>query len=101
MAVNIKDKLQERLVSLSGKTRLMVEKYQALEKQKLAAEAKIEDLEAEILKMKQQIEQLNVKIEYLQVTSAISPSRSELEQTKKVLSDLVREINKCINDLTQ
>lgn len=101
MAVNIKDKLQERLVSLSGKTRLMVEKYQAVEKQKLAAEAKIKDLEAEILKMKQQIEQLNVKIEYLQVTSAISPSRSELEQTKKVLSDLVREINKCINDLTQ
>ena len=100
MAVKIKDSIQDRLTTLQGKAQMMVEKYHTLEQQKRASDDKVKSLEDEILRMRQQIEQLNTKIEYLQVTSTISPSRSELEQTKKVLSGLVREINKCITDLT-
>lgn len=100
MAAKIKDALQDRLSALNGKSQLLVEKFHAVYKQKLEAEQRALGLEAEIRKLKQQIQQMNTQIEYLQVVSTISPSRDDLDKTKKILSDLVREINKCINDLT-
>ena len=101
MAVKVKDEHQERIESLQAKTHLLIEKYQVLAKRHKDTEERLVQSERENLSLKQQIEQLKVQIEYLQVVSTINPSREELEQTKKILSDLVREINKCINDLTQ
>ena len=101
MAVKVKDEHQERIESLQAKTHLLKEKYQVFAKRHKDTEERLVQSERENLSLKQQIEQLKVQIEYLQVVSTINPSREELEQTKKVLSDLVREINKCINDLTQ
>ncbi len=101
MAAKVKDEHQERIESLQAKTRLLIEKCNVLAKRGEETEERMVQLERENLSLKQQIEQLKVQIEYLQVVSTINPSREELEQTKKVLSDLVREINKCINDLTQ
>lgn len=46
------------------------------------------------------IDDLNRQIEYLKVASVLTPNHHDVEETRAILSELVREIDKCINQLS-
>lgn len=78
----------------------MVERYELLVKAKKAAQLRVTELEAEVERLKREIADRDRQIEYLKVASILSPDHKDVEATRAVLSELVREIDKCINQLS-
>lgn len=97
MAVN----LQQQLESVGVKMRLVAEKYRTLSAVKSDLESDNVRLRAEIISRDREIEQLRAKLEYQQVATTITPSRQELEQTRAIVADLVRDIDRCIAELME
>lgn len=93
--------LQQRLESITAKAKLLTWRYQHLAQEHRKAEQRIDELETTIAQLQQQSKLMAVKIESLQVVSAIAPGRDDVEKTRRILSDLLRDIDKCINELTE
>lgn len=93
--------LQETLERISNKTALLTERYAILRKEKDSADARIEELNATILKQSKEIESLQQEIEYLKIATTIVPNHKDVEKSRAILSGLVREIDKCISELSE
>lgn len=96
MAVN----LQERIDKIQAKAALMVERYEHLRLQLAEARDSIGQLEAIVDRQRREIEDRDRQIEYLKVASVLTPDHRDVESTRAMLSELVREIDKCINQLS-
>lgn len=59
------------------------------------------DHEATIREQALTIERLRQQVEYLTVVTTALPDSADVEKSRAVLTNLVREIDKCINDLTE
>lgn len=95
------ESLHQRLEGLKQKARLLTTRYRDLQQEKRAADERIADLQRELATRQQEISRLQQQIEHLTVVGPLSTTREDAEQSKTVLSDLVREIDKCINELNQ
>lgn len=95
------DELQKRMVRLKSKMELLLEQGTVLRRQKEDAVQRAESLQQIVDRQRREIHDLKAQLEYLQIASTFAPSREQVEQSRAVLSGLVRDINKCINDLTQ
>lgn len=95
------EELQQRLLRLKSKMDLLLEQGSMLRKQKDEAIQRAESLQEIVNRQRREIENLRMQLEYLQVASTFAPTREQVEQSRAILSGLVRDINKCINDLTQ
>lgn len=95
MAVN----LQQQLERVSAKALLVLEKYRMLNDEKSALESENERLKADLLSRDRELEQLRQKVEYQRIASTLVPDRADLEQTRALITNLVRDIDRCIADL--
>ena len=69
-------------------------------KRQLKADAeKIGQLEQDINRMRAENERLRSQVDYLKMAAIVAPEREDVERTRALLSNLVREIDKCIADL--
>ena len=93
--------LQQRLDSLKGKMQLIVERYAKLTDYARRADATIADLRATIDSPAKEIALLNQEIEYLKVVSVLTPKREDVQQSRAMLAELLRDIDKCINELSE
>lgn len=93
--------LQETLERISNKAALLTERYGILRQEKDSADAHIEELKETILKQHKEIELLRQEIEYLKIATTITPNHKDVEKSRAVLSGLVREIDKCISELSE
>jgi cell division protein FtsB len=91
---------QQQLERVTTKSRLVVEKYNAVCNQKAQLERELEELKSERNADKAEIDKLRVEVEYLKVATILS-SKEDTKQVKDVISNLVREIDRCITDLTE
>lgn len=91
--------LRQKLERISGKARLLTERYVMVLDAKAAAMQRISDLEAELEKQSKEIERLKAQLEFQQMATTLAPSREEVDKSRAVLSKLVREIDKCIEEL--
>jgi len=92
--------LRQRLDSIEAKASLLVEKYARLRAAKAVSDRRNEELLRQVERQSREIADLRHQVEYLRVATSIAPSREAVEQSRAVLSELVREIDKCIADLT-
>lgn len=92
--------LQQRLDSLKSKAEILTSRYRRLADEKRAADAMISDLRSTIERQQKELSHLRQQIEYLTVVTTIVPRREDVERSRVILSELVREIDKCITDLT-
>lgn len=92
--------LQQRIESLRSKSRLLTERYAEVLEEKRAAEAQIDELRAQLQRQQREISHLRQQIENLQVVTTISHNRKDVERSRAFLSQLVRDIDKCIAELT-
>lgn len=92
--------LQERINKIEAKAALMVERYGQLRQALADARGRIDELEDVIARQKRELEERDRQIEYLKVASVLSPDHHDVEATRAMLSGLVREIDKCINQLS-
>lgn len=85
---------------LLGKTTVLVEKYHALLAKNKDVENQVEALQKEVASLKKETEQLRQENEYLRIARSISPTFEQIADSNAILSQLVREIDKCISQLT-
>lgn len=95
------ESLSEIFERLLAKQQILVERYAALENKLKAANEKIIDLEASNLKYRQQIEKLEQSNEYLRIARAIAPDKESLDKGRQLIAKLVRDVDKCIEQLNE
>lgn len=93
--------LQQRLDAISLKARLVVERYENERKARLRAEETVKEQQNEIRRLNRNIADLTRDVELLKVARLTSPTREDIEQSRSLLLDLVRDIDRCIADLTE
>lgn len=92
--------LHSTINRILNKSNVLVEKYQALEAEKVNAELKIKQLHEEIAVLKKELEKLRQDNEYLRMARSIAPSYEQIEESRSIISQLVRDVDKCISQLT-
>lgn len=100
-SIKMAGNLQQRLDSLRGKAQLLTERYAKLLEQKRVLEEQIAQFNATIERQQKEMAVMRQQIEYLQVVSVIAPKREDVERSRAFLAGLVRDIDKCINELNE
>ena len=95
------DDLKARLERISNKAMLLTELYVALRKEKEDADYRIEELNNIVNNQQKEIERLTQEVEYLKIATTIVPDRTQVENSRAILTKLVREIDKCILELKE
>lgn len=93
--------LKQRLDSLSSKTLLLTERYATLTESLRNALRQINDLRATLESKEQEINLLRQQIEQLRVVNVIAPNHEDVEHSRRFLAELVRDIDKCISELSE
>lgn len=93
--------LQQRLDSIRGKATLLTQRYAELLEEKRAADAQIAELHTQLRRQQEEMARMRQHIESLQVVTTISRGREDVERSRAFLSQLVRDIDKCIAELTE
>lgn len=93
--------LQQRLDSIRGKATLITQRYAELLEEKRAADAQIAELHTRLRHQQEEITRMKQQIESLQVVTTLSSGREDVERSRAFLSQLVRDIDKCIAELTE
>lgn len=93
--------LQQRIEIIKSKATLLAERYAEIVEQKRAAEAKIDELQEQIHKQKSEMNRMTQEIEHLKVVTTLTPKREDVEQSRAFLSQLIRDIDKCIAEMTE
>lgn len=86
---------------LKSKARLLTERYRVVLEQRNVALERVRELESQQEADRRLIERLSLEVEHLKIASTIVPDRRDVEKSRAVLSELVREIDKCINELKE
>lgn len=89
------------LDSISAKTRLLLERYGRLVQERDEAKAQVESLQKQIEQMQKEHEQLRMDNQYLRMAATLAPKREDVEKARGMITDLVREIDRCIIDLKE
>lgn len=93
--------LQQTLERLSRKALNLTERYQSVLHDKQVADLRIAELETLVETLRNRVQTLERQVEYLSVVTTAFPTREEVERSRARISELVREIDKCISDLTE
>lgn len=93
--------LQLQLDKVRAKALVLVDKYTRLREAFEASRSEIANLKAQVMSRDAEIEQLRLKVEYLSVASAVKLSGDDLAATRAMVADLVRDIDRCIEDLLE
>ena len=93
--------LQQTLLRISRKAESLMERYNALYQAKKEADETIDKLEQKISRQEDEIRILKSRVEYLTVVTTAIPNRQDVELSRAKISELVREIDKCINELSE
>lgn len=91
--------LTNTMQRIGEKSRFLVERYRVLDKENKAARQRVAELQKALTESKKEIEQLRMQVEYLTISSALSPDRKAISDTRAIIANLVREVDRCIADL--
>lgn len=94
------DDLKAILQRLTAKSQVLVEKYRALEVAKATVDDENRTLKQEIKDIKQQLQRLQTENEYLTIARNINRTPEDIAGSKAILSQMVRDVDKCISQLT-
>lgn len=97
MSVNF----EQRLNNISAKTQMLMQRYHYVVTQRDEALKRLSLANNELESARKRIEELTRQVEYLRMASALEVVDSDIEQSRKFLSELVWEIDKCINQLSE
>lgn len=95
------ENLREQLDRVKSKASVMVEKYQRLNQAYDESRREVTELQATLRAREAEIEKLKLNVEYLSVASTIKLSGDDLASTRAMVADLVREIDRCIIELSE
>lgn len=93
--------LQQTVERLRAKMLVVSDRFRLVCDERDSARRRIAELEEENSRQRVRIEQLQQEVDFLKIATTIAPERKDVEQTRTLLAELVREIDKCIADLKE
>jgi len=93
--------LQETIARVNAKMQILLDRYALIERRRNEALEKIAELEAELGQLKAENQKLHTEVEFLKIATTIAPDRRDVERSRALLTELVREIDKCITELNE
>ena len=95
------ESLSEIFDRLLQKQAVLVERYHALEEKCKALEGSVAELQGELKRQKAELERTVQENEYLKIVRTVAPDRESLERSREIVAKLVRDVDKCIEDLNE
>ena len=92
--------LDSTLKRLADKSRFLTERFKVVTLQRDEALAKIADLEKQLRDRDHSIELMQTEIEYLKVSSVLSPTSQSVAKTRAIIKGLIGDIDRCIADIS-
>lgn len=92
--------LQQRLSALTQKAELVARKYQMAEALSRQNAQRISQLEQLVAERDTEVSALKERIGYLEATLAVAGQGENVAATRRLLQSFVRDIDRCISDLT-
>lgn len=93
--------LEQSIVRIGEKSRFLVERYKVAVAQRDDALEQNRQLTARIEACEKTIDELRRQLHYLTIASNIAPTRESLEEARAIVSELVREVDRCIADIAE
>ena len=93
--------LQQLVQSLRSKHEELARRYREATTQRDEALRQVADLEYTVKQQQRDIERLTQQVDFLTVVNTVMPDRDDIEKSRAILSGLVREIDKCIKDISE
>lgn len=93
------NELHDTLARIIGKSNVMVERYRAMAAAKEKTDQENAEVKAENEKLRMEIERVKRENEYLRMAHTIAPTPESVAKSKSMISKIVRDIDKCINQL--
>lgn len=93
--------LQETLARIVTKSKVLVDKYHVLNAEKERLEQVVAHLQSEVDVLKKENEKLSTDNHYLTMARHFVPNSEKAAEAKKMISSLVRDIDKCISQLNE
>lgn len=93
--------LQQTVERLRAKMLVVSDRFRLVCDERDSGRRRIAELEEENSRQRVRIEQLQQEVDFLKIATTIAPERKDVEQTRTLLAELVREIDKCIADLKE
>ena len=93
--------LQETLARIVTKSKVLVDKYHVLNAEKERLEQVVAQLQSEMKVLKKENEKLSTDNHYLTMARHFVPNSEKAAEAKKMISSLVRDIDKCISQLNE
>lgn len=96
-----RDRLNNELQTLERKIRLLLTQYTQEKKEKEELKNKYAELKSLLDTKEQQIQDFQNKIKISTIVDSISVGDSEAAEVKIKIDDYIKEIDKCINQLSK
>ncbi|MCI6625144.1 MAG: hypothetical protein MR747_03545 [Bacteroidales bacterium] len=93
--------LQETLARIVTKSKVLVDKYHVLNAEKERLEQVVAQLQSKMEVLKKENEKLSTDNHYLTMARHFVPNSEKAAEAKKMISSLVRDIDKCISQLNE
>lgn len=93
--------LQETLARIVTKSKVLVDKYHVLNAEKERLELVVAQLQNDVEVLKKENERLSTDNHYLTMARHFVPNSEKAAEAKKMISSLVRDIDKCISQLNE
>lgn len=91
--------LAEQLARISHKAELLATRYRLVDQRRKDLQEQVAALEKDLLAERKKSQQLAREAEYLRLSAAIAPDTAAAREARAYLSDLVREIDSCVETL--
>lgn len=85
---------------IRAKSSLILEKYLRLKQAYDDARKELTKLKAALIARDKEIENLRMQVDHYSIASVVKASGDDLQSTRAMVADLVREIDRCIVDLS-
>ncbi|MDE7460099.1 MAG: hypothetical protein K2M85_03325 [Paramuribaculum sp.] len=92
--------LKRRLDNVTAKALLLRQRHEQILAERSRLESRVAELKTLLDQRDKEISHLRQENEYLRVVHSITPSRGEVERSRAILTELMRDIDKCIADLS-
>lgn len=95
------DTLSDIFERMLGKLQILVEKYNALKAYNQQLNEEKSALEKEIQRQKKEIEVLTMENQYLRIARISAPDKESIAKSRELVAKLVRDVEKCIEQLNE
>ncbi len=92
--------LQQTIDRINAKTQILLDRYALIRQQRQQAVGRIRELEA-VGSLRAENERLRTEVEFLKIATTLTPSRGDVARSRALLTELLREIDKCITELNE